>query len=345
MNVLVTGGFGAVGSFVTRLLVERGERVVVFENRPDPRLVRDLVGQIAVVQGDVLDLPLLIETFGAHDVERAIHTAALMPEPTQNRPYLGTQVNVVGLANVLEAARLSGVRRVVFASTKGVYAEIAGAHDHPTYQPITEDYPKDPNSLYDASRYYGERLGLQYLDTYGLEFCATRFSHTYGPGKLTHGSLAVPSQIVEGAYRGEKVRIPGGADVKDDLIYNKDAALGLVCAAFADRPTSHIYQIGTGRASSLPDVAAAVRQLLPDADVEIGPGLDFKGLGRKSCCVFDIARARAEIGYEPQFTVETGVADYLALLDRVDYYGIAPRLAVGGGQRATPPAGRPGTIS
>jgi UDP-glucose 4-epimerase len=327
MTTLVTGGFGAVGSFVTRILVERGESALVYDLRPDPRLVRDILTQVTVFQGDILDLAQLVDTFGSHRVKRVIHTAALMPEPARERPFLGTQVNVVGLSNVLEAARLTGVRRVVFASTKGVYAEIEGIHDHPTYAPINERYPKDPNSLYDASRFYGERLGLAYMERYSLEFCATRFAHTYGPGKLTHGTLAVPSQIVEGAYRGHPVRIPQGGEAMDDMVYNRDSALGLVCAAFAPNPRSRVYQIASGRPSSLHDVAAATRKLFPDAHIEIGPGLDFKGIGRKSCCVFDITRARTEIGYEPQFSLEQGVADYVALLDKVDYFGIGPRLA------------------
>jgi UDP-glucose 4-epimerase len=286
----------------------------------------DLGDDLSVVQGDIMHLHSLIECLQRNEVERVIHTAALMPDPVKRAPYVGTLVNVVGLTNVLEAARLSGVKRVVFASTRGVYAEVTGPHGHPTYEPITEDYPKDPHSLYDASRFYGERLGRQYAETYGLEFCATRFSHTFGPGKLTHGTLAVPCRIIEGAYRGEPVRVPQGGDQLDDLIYNRDAALGLVCAAWAERPTSGVYSIGTGRAHSLRDIAAAVRRYFPDADIEVGPGLDFKGLGRDSCSVYDTTRARTEIGFEPRFDLEAAVGDYLQLLDRVDYFGIAPRL-------------------
>jgi UDP-glucose 4-epimerase len=326
MSVLVTGGLGAVGSFVTRLLHERGEPLVVFDARPDLRLVRDIAEDLTVVQGDILHLPQLIECFQRHGITRAIHTAALMPDPVKREPYVGTLVNVMGVTNVLEAARLTGAKRVVFASTRGVYAEAAGSHAHPEYKPITEDYPKDPGSLYDASRFYGERLGRQYAETYGLEFCATRFAHTFGPGKLTHGKLTVPCQIIEGAYRGEPVRIPQGGDQLDDLIYNRDAALGLVCAALAEETVSGAYSIGTGRASSLRDVEAAVRRHFPDADIEIGPGLDFKGIGRDSYTVYDTTRAQAEIGFEPRFSVEEAVDDYLELLDRIDYFGMAPRL-------------------
>jgi UDP-glucose 4-epimerase len=323
----VTGGFGAIGSYVTRLLHERGEAVVVVDVRPDLRLVADIAPALTVVQADVLHLPPLIETFLEHRVRRVIHTAALMPDPTKRSPYVGTLVNVLGLTNILEAARLTGAKRVVFASTRGVYAEASGRHSNPTYEPITEAYPKDPGSLYDASRFYGERLGRQYAETYGLEFCATRFSHTFGPGKLTHGTLAVPSQIIEAAYRGVPIRIPHGADQKDDLIYNRDAALGLVCAATAEAPTSGVYGIGSGRASGLADVERAVRRHFPDADIEIGPGLDFKGLGRDTYTIYDTTRARTEIGFEARFDIDQAVDDYLALLDRVDYFGIAPRLA------------------
>jgi UDP-glucose 4-epimerase len=326
MRTLVTGGLGAVGSYVTRLFHERGDDVVVFDLRPDLRLVRDIADGITFVQGDIGHLHALVDVFQKHRIEVVVHTAALMPVPVKRDPYVGTLVNVLGLTNVLEAARLTGVRRVVFASTRGVYAPASGDHAHPTYLPITEDYPKDPDSLYDASRYYGERLGRQYAETYGLEFAATRFAHTFGPGKLTHGTLAVPCQIIEGAYRGNPVRVPQGGDQRDDLIYNRDAALGLVCAATAEDPASGVYSIGTGTASTLRDVEAAVRRHFPGADIEIGPGLDFKGLGRDSSTVYDTTRARTEIGFEPRFTLDEAVADYLALLDRVDYFGIAPRL-------------------
>jgi UDP-glucose 4-epimerase len=326
MNVLVTGGLGAIGSYVTRHFHERGDTVVVFDLRPDLRLVRDIADGITVVQGDILMLHRLVETFTKHRIEVVVHTAALMPVPVKREPYTGTLVNVMGVTNVLEAARLTGVRRVVFASTRGVYAPASGAHAHPTYEPITEDYEKDPDSLYDASRFYGERLGRQYAETYGLEFAATRFAHTFGPGKLTHGTLAVPCQIVEGAYRGIPVRIPQGGDQRDDLIYNRDAAWGLVCAATAPNPASVVYSIGSGRPSGLRDIEAAVRRHFPDADIEIGPGLDFKGLGRDSSTVYDTTRARTEIGFATRFDIQAAVDDYLALLDRVDYFGIAPRL-------------------
>lgn len=325
MSILVTGGLGAVGSFVTRLLRERGESVVIFDVRPDLRLIRDIADDVTIVYGDILHLSQLIDCFQKHAVTRVVHTAALMPDPVKREPYVGTLVNVVGTTNVLEAARLTGVRRVVFASTRGVYDQGTGVHGHPTYEPITEDYRKNPRSLYDASRFYGERLGRQYAETYGLEFCATRFAHTFGPGKLTHGTLTVPCQIIEGAYRGVPVRIAQGGDQSDDLIYNRDSALGLVCAAFAEDPKSGLYSIGTGRASTLRDIEAAVRVHFPDADIEIGPGLDFKGLPN-SYYVYDIALAQKELGFEPRFSIQAAVDDYVMLLDRLDYYGLAPRL-------------------
>jgi UDP-glucose 4-epimerase len=325
VSILVTGGFGAVGSYVSRLLLERGEQVVVFDVRPDIRLVRDIADDLTLVTGDILHLSQLIECFQRHSVTRVIHTAALMPDPVKREPYIGTLVDVMGVTNVLEAARLTGVTRVVFASTRGVYAQATGRFGHPTYDAITEDYPKEPRSLYDASRFYGERLGRQYAETYGLEFCATRFAHTFGPGKLTHGTLTVPCQIIEGAYRGVPVRIGQGRDQLDDLIYNRDAALGLVCAAFAPRPISGVYSIGTGRTSSLLDIEAAVRAHFPDADIEIGPGLDFKSLPN-SYYRYDITRARTELGFEPQFDIQSAVDDYLELLERLDYHGVAPRL-------------------
>src|SRR3712207_5026416 len=132
-RVLVTGGLGAIGSYVVRALVQGGGRPVAYSPRGDTRLIADVVEQVDVVAGDVLDLPELLRTLRAHDVTHVVHLAALVVPTSQANPLRALKVNVEGTLHVFEAARVLGLRRVVYLSSKGVLGEIGGDAAHPTY--------------------------------------------------------------------------------------------------------------------------------------------------------------------------------------------------------------------
>jgi len=138
MTILLTGGMGAIGSWVARELVEASHRLVLYDARTDFSLIPDLEGRIEVVTGDLLDLPSLVRTVLEKKVERILHLAAIMPSQAQANPYQGFQVNALGTVHVLEAARIAGVQRVVYTSSKGAYGPISGEHAHPTYRPVTD---------------------------------------------------------------------------------------------------------------------------------------------------------------------------------------------------------------
>ena len=140
--------------------------------------------------------------------------------------------------------------------------------------------------------------------------CVSR--RTYGPGKTArHGKMGVTSQIVEAPAAGKPFHLPQGGDEKDDFIYNKDSALGIYLATVADNPKSRIYNIGTGIGLTLRDFERALRKHIPDADIRIGPGLNFLGMPYSPHGVYDISRAQAELGFVPEYDVEAGVEDYL----------------------------------
>ena len=85
----------------------------------------------------------------------------------------------------------------------------------------------------------------------------------------------------------------------------------------AENPNSRVYNIGTGVGVTLNDIARVIRKHLPRADIEIGPGLNFLGMPYPASSVYDISRARAELGYAPQYDLERGIADYLESLERL----------------------------
>jgi UDP-glucose 4-epimerase len=323
MAVLITGGMGVLGSMVTEELVERGERPVLYARHLDRSLVSpSVLDHAEYVRGDVLDLPALVHAMRRHHITRVVHMAALLIGECQANPYQGFKVNVEGTVNVLEAARLTDVRRVVYTSSKSVYGAVPAPFGHPTYAPLPEDGPKSPVRVYDATKLAGEHMALQYVDVHGLDVVILRFASTFGPGKLVrHGSVSWHSRLIEHAMAGQPARLPQGGDQPDDMIYHRDIAHAIVLAVDATGLAHRIFNVGRGEAATMREFADAVRRVIPDAALEVGPGLDYYGSGIPYYSVYDISRARKELGFEPRFDLEAGVRDYVATMRRL---GLVP---------------------
>lgn len=316
MSVLVTGGTGVFGGHVLRELVQLGYRPIAVDRLIDTTLIRDIMEKVTLVQGDVLDIPFLFETAKKYNVTSIAHLSALMPPLCQAYPPLALEVNVKGTLNLLEVAKVNGIQRFVYTSTKGIFGEIKSPYGYPEYKPLTEAHPLSPDSVYDATKYAGELLGQNYEKNYGIQFLSLRFSSSYGPGKLSrHGPMAVHSKVIENAMCGIPTVIPQGAQEIDDMIYVKDVAHSIVCALFAKDPKSRIFNIGTGQGVTIQEFADVVKQAFPEAEINIGPGLKYMGKNVASYySIYDISRARRELGYIPSYNLERGIADYIATM-------------------------------
>jgi UDP-glucose 4-epimerase len=247
-----------------------------------------------------------------------VHAAAFVGAVSAANPALSIQVNVMGLVNILEAARALGVQRVVFTSAKGVYGPVTGEYGSPTWKPMSEDLPAKPKRIYDSAKFMGENVCAYYNDNMGIETVSLRFASTYGPGKTArHGPMAVMSRIVENPAHGLPFKLEQGGDDKDDFVYNKDSALGIYLATTADKLKSRVYNIGTGVGVTLRDFERVIKKHIPNAQMEIGGGLNFYGFPYPATGVYDISRAHNELGYAPQYDLEKGIADYLASLKRM----------------------------
>jgi UDP-glucose 4-epimerase len=322
MKVLITGGMGVIGAETSRKFVKEGHRPVVLARHRDDSLVGDIADQIDFEPGDILDMPRLLDVIKRHQVTHIVHAAAFVGAVSAANPALSIQVNGMGTVNVLEGARLFDVKRVVYTSAKGIYGPVLGDYGPPHYKPMPEDMPKNPQRIYDSAKLMSEQTALYYANNFGLDVAILRFATTYGPGKTArHGKMGVTSQIVEAPFNGLPFHHPYGAEAKDDFIYNKDSALGVYLATTADKVPSRVYNIGSGEGLTLNDFAVAIRKHIPGADIKIGPGDNFLGMPYPPHGVYEVSRARNELGFKPEYDFDRAVGDYVDSLKRMRAQG------------------------
>ena len=268
-SILITGGTGVIGSWVTRQLIDKGIRVVTYNRHPDTALIRDCVDKVCIVAGDVLDMPSLIRTIKDYNVERVIHMATISIDPLEANPFISYRANVDGALNVFEACRLMGVRGLVYISSKGVYDIARGDYANPICKPINEDYHKAPHTVYGATKLFMENMGLSYHRIYGLDFIALRFATTYGPGKAArHGYTALASRIIESTMLGQPLTVSQDIDKKDDMIYAKDIANGIVLACFVENPEHHVFHLGTGKGQTIRQVIEITGRIFGEVPIQ-----------------------------------------------------------------------------
>ncbi len=310
MTVLVTGGAGVVGTYVVRDLVERGDRPVVVDTSPGALWLREFDGRVGFARVDINDQEAVAGLCRRYKVRTILHLAALTGAASDDEPLVMFRVNMAGTMAIFEAARRSGVQRLVMASTRTVYPDFDGTpYGHPTYQPVPEDHWLDPDRPYEVWKHAAERMGRFYQTKFGLEFAAFRFAIYYAAERTPNPggrAMGILHTMIANAVQGTATKIPGGADRVMDCVYVRDLARAFVLAADAPRLASTAYNIGAGEPVTPGSFAAAVKAAVPEARIEIGPGLDF---APGHYCVLDISRAGRDLGFTPRWSLERGVAD------------------------------------
>lgn len=316
MAVLVTGGGGMLGLHVARALSKRGMDVVAYSTTGAPALAEPAIGRsterISFVRGDIRDFQRLGEIAEKFNVTGVIHTAALTGEAqARARPQEMFAVNVGGTANVLELARLRGMRRVVCIGTAAEYGR------RTDLRPIRES-EVNVEGLYAETKFLGCRLGTRYREIFGLDVVTVRLSSVYGPYTrfdprrgLVGGTLM--AHICRAAALKEPLTIDGGADSKRDWTYAVDAAEGICLMYCADVLPHAEYNIASGRLYMTREVVDAVRRLEPQADIQLGPGSweddPFHAANVRG--PLDISRARKDVGYAPSHELYDGLREYV----------------------------------
>ena len=308
MTSLITGA-GLVGTSYAREAIAQGDPVVFYDVRPDADYLRTKLdgGPYEAVQGDLRDLPALVAAMQQHRPEVVVHTAGLIGNSVGSPVYTGMQINVQGTINVLEAARLTGVRRFIHVSTYGVYdrrSEAGGT--------ISEDYPRaGEGNPYSASKVANEHIAEAYATYYGFELIFVRPSNVFGYNHFRGGSgggMTVHS-LVQAGLTGEPLVVPAVRARAFEYVYGKD--LGRLIRRAANAPVSGVtaFNGGNGYITSFEELADAVRTVLPDLQVSIAP--TDQPLPSPTTPL-DISHAKALLDWTPEYTVAEAFADYVA---------------------------------
>ena len=215
-------------------------------------------------------------------------------------PLQTLAVNVNGTANLLEAARLAGAR-LVSMSTATLYGH------RPALEPLDETTHTDPLTVYDGSKCMAETYCTTHHRTYLSDVASVRTGFVFGHGTQI-GEYFLPRVI-----RGEAVHEPAGLGHPCDFTYALDLAEALVAAVLAPILRHTIYNVTGGVLRTRGDLAEAVRRLVPGALITQGAGVDPARHLRGAC---NIERARQDFGWQPRFTLESGLADWLARLQQ-----------------------------
>jgi len=307
MTTLVTGGTGFIGSYVSRMLINRGEKVIVYDLVPKFNLMKNVSNQmIEIVHGDILDLPHLLRTIKKYDVNRVIHLAYMLIDACDANPYKAMKVNILGTNNVFEAARILDLERVVWASSSAVYAparEYGGASVC-----VTEDFPITTRdvSVYGACKILNEFTSQFYSERYNLDLIGLRPTIVYGPGRVK-GGTAFLSLLIENPARGKPIHVPFSADQECNWIYVKDAAAGFVTACFAKKPKHIIFNLG-GETRTLGEAANYVKEIIPDANITFGSA-KAEWVSR-----YDTTRIFEELGFKPKYSLKDGIKDFIKIV-------------------------------
>ncbi len=317
-GILVTGGTGLVGVYTVGLLLDRGERPVIFDIALNERLL-NAVGvdssKVTMVRGDSLDLPALIAVIREYDCDRIIHLAALLGEEVQRRPYSGVRLNIMGTVNACEAARLEKVSRIIFPSSGTVFrsSRLEGV------KRIDEDIPVNPPSLYASTKVSCEFLGRAYAQRYGFEFVSLRYvGGLYGPSPTALKATREKAigEMVRAAARGEAAKV-AWPYAPNELLYARDAAKGTVLAVLKKDLPDHLLHIGNDEIVGDMEILAAMKKLFPAAAIELVKGDNPMPYAQDMRPASDYSRAQKQLGYEPDYPFEKALGDYAATLKRL----------------------------
>lgn len=303
-----------MGSALANRLVEDGHDVRVLDDLSNGDRSR-LSPTVHFNRGDVNDIPLLWSML--QEVDCVYHLAARVSvAQSVLYPLDYNGVNVGGTVSLMEAMRDAGVSRVVLASSGAIYGHQEG-------QPVREENAPHPDSPYAVSKWAAERYVHTIGELWGMETVALRIFNAYGPHQSLPVSHApVVPRFLQQALSGGSLVIFGGGDQSRDFVYVADVVDALVRAADAESVNRQVINVGSGRETSVTELADLVEQVTGQSVNRVNNREKSGGVQR---LVANITRARELLGWQPQVDLEEGLNRTVAADERFPVAGAGAR--------------------
>jgi UDP-glucose 4-epimerase len=296
MKILVTGGAGFIGSHLVDALIQRGYAVAVVDSLSTGRL-ENVNAAATFYRADICS-PELERIFEKERPELVNHHAAqTVIQKSMQDPVLDAEQNIVGSLHIISQCLRSGVKKIVYASSAGIYGE-------PKYLPVDESHPVTPISYYGISKHTVEHyLNVSHLEN-SLNYTVLRYSNVYGPRQSPKGEAGVVAIFTRQMLQGERPTIFGKGDKTRDYVYVADVVAANLLAM--EKSVDGVYNIATGAETSDQEMFDLLAGLTGyEADPRYAPVR--KGEIYRIC--LDSSKAQKEIGWQPRFALREGLAE------------------------------------
>jgi UDP-glucose 4-epimerase len=296
MQILITGGAGFVGSHLVEKLASLGHEIDIIDDLSNGSKdnLRNVMNKIRFAERDVVEP--FTDMYQDRKLDVIYHLACYPRSRSFGNPKRDVEVNVIGIVNALELARLKKAR-VIFSSNSGIYDT--------SRIPISEKTSDDPKTPYDLDKLQAENFMKLYGNVYGLEYVIFRFATVYGPRqRVSEEWKPVIMEFVSKLRRGEAPTIYWDGEQTRDFIYVEDIVNALVLALNNKRALGETIILGSGQETSINALYKAVGNLL---DSSIQPMHRLKQLGDIRRMRYDCRKANKLLGWKAEVPLHDGI--------------------------------------
>lgn len=262
LNILVTGGTGFIGSYITEQLVKFESNVTVLSRKCDPVNLISVKDKIKFVKGDIQDFNICLEA--TKNIDIVFHLAAFISAPdSMNNPLECQKTNIEGTFNILEACRQNGVKKLVFSSSAAVYGN--------TDKICSEENECFPESPYGYSKLIGEQLCKQYFNLFKIKTANLRYFNVFGERQNPNGPYAaVVAKFKDCLKNNEPITIFGdGQQTRDFIPVEKVAEANLSVATLDDAMNGQAINVASGKSINLLELVENLKQGYPNYTQEL----------------------------------------------------------------------------
>jgi nucleoside-diphosphate-sugar epimerase len=299
MKYLITGGLGFIGSHTAEELVSQGEEVIILDNYSTGKEenISNFKDKVEVIKGDITDFKFLKKAF--ENVDYVIHLAALTSViESIEKPEKYQEVNVEGTKNVLEAARINNVKKVVIASSAAIYGDTKEI-------PTKENTQLDPLSPYGKNKLECERLCKEYYGKHGLKTIALRYFNVYGPRQdPTSQYSGVITIFNKRIKNNQKPIIFGNGKQTRDFIFVKDVAKANILSCKTEKGFGESYNIATGKETSVNQIVKVINEI---TDKQINPEHQQEREGEIKRSLANVKKAKDILRFTAETNFEEGM--------------------------------------